>query len=394
MNILFLSRDYPPHLIGGVGTYIYELSQILVNMGHKVFVLTKDDEFDLEYEDKGVHIFKVKTKKFKIFDPLRDRIGGFLERLEYSYSISKKIKEIVKRYKIDIIESCEARQEGFWYYLFRNHPPLVIKLHTPESIIFKLNGESITLDNFLIRFLEEYWLLKAKKIISVSKAILKLTSDFFQLNFKGTPIIPNPININNLKFYKEIENTTNRPIILYVGRLEFRKGPHVLIRAIPFVIKEMPETKFLFIGSDCGMKQYLLTKVNELNLNKNVSFIDQLPRNKLEEYYQQATICVVPSLWENYPYVILEAMSYAKPIVSTQIGGIPEIIQDRIDGFLVPPGSPNSLAKAILELLNDKDLRKSLGENARKKIEQIYSPFIIAKKTLDIYESLTKKNVF
>ncbi len=389
MNILFLSRDYPPSLIGGVGIYVYEISHLLAKMGHQVYVLSQADEFACEYEDKGVHVFRVKPAKFNFLNPIRKEIKGFLERLEYSYSISKKIKEINKRYKIDIIESCEARAEGFWFYIFRNRPFLVIKLHTPESIVFKLDLVPKSLDYSLIKLLEECWIRRAKQIIGLSKSVVDLTLDYFKIHSNNFPIVPNPIDI---EMFKPDENNKifKEPIILYVGRLEFRKGVHVLIRSIPLVLEQFPEAKFLFIGDDCGMKPYLLSKVNELKLNNNVFFINQIPRNRLVKYYQQSTICVIPSLWENHPYVILEAMACGKPVVATKVGGIPEIIQDKIDGILVPAGSPVALSEGIINLLKNKNLRETLGKNARRKMEDIYSPYEVARKTSTIYKTLMK----
>lgn len=392
MNILFVTRDYPPNLIGGVGVYVEELSRPLTKMGHKVFVLTQADEFDCEYVDRGVRIFGVRSAKINFLNPAREKIKGFLDRLEYSWAASKKIKEIVQRYKIDIIESCEARAEGLWFYMFRNSPPLVIKLHTPESIVFQLDQVPKALDYLLIRMLEECWIRKANKIVGLSKSIIELSGRFFQLRSNNFPIVPNPIDIHKFKPGENSIEITDEPLILYVGRLEFRKGVHVLIRAIPLILKNFPKAKFQLIGDDCGMRKYLLKKVDELGLNGRVTFIEQMPRSSLIEHYHRSTLCVIPSLWENHPFVLLEAMACGKAVVATYTGGIPEIIQNNIDGILVSPGSPLALADGITELLNNKELRESIGKNARTKIEKRHSPYEVARRTLEIYGRVTKNS--
>jgi len=386
MNILFLSRDYPPNLIGGVGIYVYEISRHLVKIGHRVFVIAESIEQPFDNVEQGVHIFRVKLKKNRIFNTVRGRLSGFVERLEYSYAVSKKMEEVVSKYKIDIVESCEARAEGFWYYLFRKNPPLVIKLHTPESIVFKLNQVCRTLDYKWINKLEEWWISRANRLIGLSQAIVDLTSRYFRIKLNNLPIVPNPIDIEIFSPNPAIKK--NEFSVLYVGRLEFRKGVHLLIKAIPQVLKKIPQAKFTFIGNDCGMKSFLLNKVSELEIRNHVEFIDQLPRDRLIEYYQQSSLCVIPSIWENHPYVILEAMACGKPVIACDIGGISEIIKNRINGILVPAGSFITLAETIIELLSDGESQERLGNNARKYIEENYEPKKVIEKTLKVYEGL------
>jgi glycosyltransferase involved in cell wall biosynthesis len=385
MNILFLSRDYPPNHIGGVGIYVYEMSRLLSKSGHQVFVITEAAESPLDYIDDGVHIFRVKSETKSFLNPIRNIAPQFTERLKYSQAVSNKIKEVFSQYKIDILESCEARAEGFWYYLFNKNPPLVIKLHTPEGIVFRLNGEQHTNDRFLIEKLEEWWLRKANQIVGLSKSIIELTSKYYGIKFKDPPIVPNPIDAS---VFNPKTHYNNENIVLYTGRLEFRKGVHILIRAIPGVLEEVPQAKFIFIGDDCGMKSYLLKKANELRIQDCVEFIGQVPREKLADYYQHSSVCVVPSLWENHPYAILEAMASGIPVIASRVGGIPEIISDQINGILVSPGSFLELTKAIIKVLTNRQLQMNLGREALKFIEIEYAPLNILEANLKIYKNL------
>lgn len=387
MNILFLSREYPPKLVGGVGIYIYEASRILARLGHKVFVITEAIDCPVEYIDKGVHVFRVKLVKLGIFNLLRSRIKGFIERLEYSYSVSKKIKEVVSKHKIDIVESCEARAEGFWYYLFNNKPPLVVKLHTPEGIVYKLNRDPKSKDRDLIEKLEEWWINRANKPVGISKSVVDLTQKHYKIKFDNIPIVCNPIDSN---VFKPAEVLSNKGYVLYVGRLEFRKGVHVLINAIPFILKKNPQVRFILIGNDCGMKGYIMSKISQLGIKESVELIDQISREKLVSYYQESAVCVFPSLWENHPYVILEAMACGKIVIASDVGGIPEIINDRVNGLLVPAGSSLCLASALKEALENKKLQEELGANARGFINEHYAPEKVVQKTLIIYKELRK----
>lgn len=385
MNIIFLSRDYPPNLIGGVGIYVYEASRILAKLGHGVFVITQAIDHPLEYIDQGVHVFRVKLNKRLSFSSAMNGLNSFVERLEYSYAVSKKIQEVVLRYNIDVIESSEARAEGFWYYLFNNKPPLIIKLHTPEGIVYKLNRDPQTKNRQLIERLEEWWIRRANRLVGLSKSIVNLTHNYYGIRTKNISLVANPIDINTFRPANLIEN---KGYILYVGRLEYRKGVHILIRSIPMILKKIPQTKFIFIGSDCGMKNYLLEKIAEFEIEGSVEFIDQVPRENLISFYQQSALCVVPSLWENHPYVVLEAMACGRAVIASEVGGIPEIIKDNINGKLVPAGSVLGLADSIVTVLNDRKMQNSLGTNARKYIEEEYASERVVQKTLSIYKEL------
>ncbi|MFH1778041.1 MAG: glycosyltransferase family 4 protein [Candidatus Omnitrophota bacterium] len=387
MNILFLSRDYPPGHVGGVGTYVYEMSRLLAKIGHKVFVITESQDGPLDYIEQGVHIFRVPYTKNKLLNYARQKLPGFIERVEYSYIVSKKIQEVVLKHKIDIVESCEARAEGFLYYLFKRKPPLVIKLHTPEGIVSKLNRDPQTKDRQLLEKLEEWWICRAHRVIGLSQAIASLTRQHYQIRLKNLPIVSNPLDI---EYFRPRQCLNNHKTVLYIGRLEFRKGVHVLIRAIPGILKEVPQVKFIFVGDDCGMKAYLRDTVERFNVSDSVEFLDQMPRDKLIGYYQQSSVCVVPSLWENQPYVILEAMACGKPVIASDTGGISEIIKDKVNGLLVAPGSVIDLTEIIIKVLVDRQLQEKLGDNARKFIENTYSPITVVKSSLKIYERFVK----
>jgi glycosyltransferase involved in cell wall biosynthesis len=390
MNILFLSKDYPPNLIGGVGIYTLEMSRILAKSGQNVFVITSANDLESEYFDKGVRVCRVKPKRFKVLDPLRNKIGGFIERLEYSLSVSKKIKDLDRRFKIDIVESCEARAEGFWYFLFNRKPALVVKLHTPESIVFKLDSVKRNLDYSLIEFLENWWIERADSIVGLTDAIVDLTKAYFKLNRKYFPKMPNPIDTNLFKA-SPAKAPSGKRIILYAGRLEFRKGVHILIKTVPIVLKEFPGALFIFAGSDCGMRPYITKKIQAFHCAENVILKDYISREDLVDYYQEASICVIPSLWENHPYVCLEAMACGRAVIASRVAGLAEIIKDNENGILAVPGSFMDLAEKIKNILKDSEKRDRIGINAKKFIDTFYSSESVLRQAMTIYGEAAKK---
>ncbi|MDD4939404.1 MAG: glycosyltransferase family 4 protein [Candidatus Omnitrophica bacterium] len=245
----------------------------------------------------------------------------------------------------------------------------------------------MTKERWLIERLEEWWIRRANRTVGLSSAIVDLTRTYYKIRLNNIPIVANPIDSS---VFNTKEAAHNKGYVLYVGRLEYRKGVQVLIRAIPKVLEKLPQTKFLFIGSDCGMKHYLLDKTQELGIKVSVDFIDQVSRQELVSYYRQSALCVVPSIWENHPYVVLEAMACGKPVIATAAGGIPEIVKDKFNGLLVPPGSVLSLKDSIVELLTNEEMRETLGKNARKYIEDKYGRGQVIRHTLDIYKGLRR----
>jgi glycosyltransferase involved in cell wall biosynthesis len=136
------------------------------------------------------------------------------------------------------------------------------------------------------------------------------------------------------------------------------------------------------------MKLHLLEEISRLKAQASVEFIDQVPQDKLVDYYQQSAVCVVPSLWENHPYAVLEAMACGKAVIASGVGGIPEIIKDKYSGILVLPGSFISLAEAIIGVLGDNGLQRMLGDNARKYIEDKYASSAVVQENLKVYKEL------
>jgi glycogen(starch) synthase len=391
MNICYLSKEYPPNIIGGVGIYTQEISRSLSQLGHKIFVITEAKDKEGTFHENGVCVMRVRPARLPVFFFLRDRIKMTVERLEYSYAVSRRLRQLMKDERIDVVESCEARAEGFWHYLFASHPPLLVKLHTPESIIFRWNRDDAeSLDFKLMEKLEEYWIFKAKRLVAITRSMRGLASNYYQFDLGNLPVIPNPFNINVFKPGLPEKTADAAATVLYAGRLEFRKGVHVLIRAVPLVLKEFPDTKFVFVGSDCGMKLYLQKKVEEFKCGANVSFVDHVPREKLVEFYHNSTVCVMPSLWENYPYACLEAMACGKPVVASRVGGLAEIIDDNKDGVLFAPGSVLELARGITRLLKDRKFAEAVARNAARKIKERYSSTEVTRQTLASYQTLVK----
>jgi glycosyltransferase involved in cell wall biosynthesis len=180
--------------------------------------------------------------------------------------------------------------------------------------------------------------------------------------------------------------------VLVIGRLEQRKGAGVLANAMPEVLRRCPRSSFRFVGSDGAdstgksWRERLIEGV-PADERRRVHF-EQVPRSELVKRYQQAGVCVLPSVWENFPYALLEAMACGVPVVGTRTGGLPELIEDRVSGLVVPKTDPIALTDGICTLLEDDGLRLRMGKAARRRVEDRYSLERVAPAMLEAYRAV------
>jgi glycosyltransferase involved in cell wall biosynthesis len=174
-----------------------------------------------------------------------------------------------------------------------------------------------------------------------------------------------------------------------VGRLYHRKGLETLLRSIPPVIQEFGEVKFAISGTGFKKKEQSLRDLaKELDIEDYVKFLGYVPDEKLPDLYSASDIFVLPAIYENFPFAILEAQATALPVISTKVGGIPEFLTDKENGFLIDPGDPAQLTQRILTLLQNPKLAEEMGRRGRELIEERLSWRLITGQVIDLYQKL------
>jgi glycosyltransferase involved in cell wall biosynthesis len=198
---------------------------------------------------------------------------------------------------------------------------------------------------------------------------------------------------------ERLEIPPSAPLVLFVGRLEARKGVHILCQAIPGIVGNMPATKFVLVGRDTGsapdggsMKAYISKQAEEGGFAGNLVFIDFLPENELIELYSACDLVVSPSLQESFGLVVLEAMACGRPVVATATGLVPELGLDGTGGIMVPPGDVSGLVKAVIRLLSLSGDDKTLA--AKRNRERAEAEFSINKwvdGVIEVYNKALEK---
>lgn len=398
LNICLVSREYPPETgWGGIGNYTYNLAHSLSNLGCPVHVIAQSLDVDKDYLDGDVHIHRI---AHKTLFPFKGCLREFCLRLEYSRCVYVKLKELIKKFHIQIVEAPNFSAEGFVYSLLKK-TPLVTRLHTHFSEIIEFSQWPKTLDRRLSCLLEEAAILRSDLVTCSTKA--HAGTVFGEIGFKRWHVEHIPLGIP-LPQIKEGFNQDNKipPAVLFVGRLEARKGVHVLAKAVPHVLREFPDAIFYIVGRDtfvtensisfsgsktASFKARLISEIPE-ECRKNVIFLGHLGRDELNKCYENCSIFVAPSLYESFGFIYIEAMSYAKPVIGCGVGGVPEVIEDGVSGLLVPPEDHLALARGILRLLNDGHLMAMMGGNARERIRNNFTDVAMAQKTLAAYNNI------
>ena len=187
-----------------------------------------------------------------------------------------------------------------------------------------------------------------------------------------------------------IQNEPQRPRILVVGGLRRRKDPLTTMRVMQRVLREMPEATLHLLGPDSGTElgAEIRTYLREQGMEKQVQLLGLVPRETLWQEYRQASLLLLPSLEETAPVALGEACAVGLPAVGSDAGGIPDMIEDGVTGFVRPAGDDRALAAAVLEILKSDELRGRLARNAGARGEAEYALDAIARSTAIAYEEI------
>lgn len=385
MHICFISQEYPPETgWGGVGAYTFETAHALADAGHRVTVVSQAAGSESVSEDRGVEVHRVAAR------PNWDGVPFFwrLNRVwpGFSWAAMLRARTIHRRTPIDIIEAAEVRADGFFAALWPGHPKLIARLHTAQIFVDDFNKipkERIRPFNY---WLEKQAIRRANLVTAPTKAVLDLTRTWLHLDEKKTRIIPNPIGTE--KFVPGNGHRADR--VLFVGRLERNKGTETIVHALPLLLPKFPTLEILFVGSDAndydGVSWQKKIRDSLSPTDDSRVRFETMSRGELAAAYRDAAVCILPSKWENAPYAALEAMACGTPVIACNNGGTLELIEDGVDGFLVPVDDAEALASRIAAVLTEPALRQEMGLKARRRIEQSFSAEHVLPKMVAAYE--------
>lgn len=379
MRICLISREYPPDTgWGGVGVYTFHTANVLSERGHDVHVVSLagkgNPQSELVY--KGVNIHRVE------WEPNLDELNLFLVACPSSHFIMKSGIALWKKYlelsrisPFDVVESPEHLAAGI-FHAVTNEAPLAVTLHTPHSKFVAENFHFVRpdFDNQLICLLERMAIRQADLVKSPSHDLAGFVASDTGLPLDRILDYKNPVDTNLFRPEGKMCFESNGNVrVLFVGRLEERKGVQILISSIPEVCNSVSNIEFVIVGGDTdtapggqSMKAYLQDCLAKEGCLDKVNFVSHIPIEEMPAYYRSGDICVIPSLYDNAPYTCIEALATGKPVVVSDAGGTKEYVQDGATGLIVKKSDSHGLAKAIVELATDENKRTEFGKAARE----------------------------
>jgi glycosyltransferase involved in cell wall biosynthesis len=388
MKLALLSFEYPPETgYGGIGTYTWYQARALVKRGHEVDVLAGTDQTGalISSHHDGVNVYRYRTGGM-LMRGLRSlnrmRLWWTKNRLENALSMYRGLKELCAQKQYDLIEMPECGAEGFFINNF-GHMRTIVRFHSPAQLIMPFYNARRTDIAFCSR-IERVALRKAHAFSACSKFMADEAVSELGIT-KSVRVIPNGIDVQSfdsedtIDIHKEFGVPDKKPTILFSGRMEKRKGI-LLCKEIIGSILEAHDIHVLFAGQDLFgyLSKTLLPYLTGKKLKGSFQYLGKLSQNAVHSCLRQSDIFLLPSLWENCPYSCLEAMTAGCAVVSSDQGGMPELINNEQNGLLAKCGDSKAFIDCLERLIQDADLRRRLGGAARETVNKKFTDMQMA----------------
>lgn len=387
MRIALVSREFPPAFGGGIGTAMAHTASALVAAGHTVHVVTVGGDGTSSPVD-GLFVHRVP-----------DAAHGadwWASRLDFSVRAAGIVESLARAHTIDVAEfpECEAAALGHCIAQSSDGPcvPTVIQLHTPTEVLFALRSAAYdhpcpSLWNAIAA--ERACIGLADAVYAPSRCIALWAAEWWTLS-EAPRVVPYP---HAPRPPNSIEAPGNaRRVVLYAGRLEPRKGVIPLALAWNAVAERHPDALLMLAGADtshaatAGSVRRRMQELLMPRAARAAVFGGAVPPAELASLMDRACVCVIPSLWENFPNVAIEAMMHARPLVVSDRGGMTEMLGDCGAGVVFRSGDPDSLAAALSGLLDEPaDALTRRGRSGRQAIEHRCDPIATTAARISVY---------
>ena len=362
--------------VGGSGIVATELGIKLAEKGHEIHFITSSVPFRLNKRYSNIYFHQVEVNQYAVF-----------QYPPYTLALASKIAEVVKMEQLDIIHAHYAMPHAVCAILAKQMTSERLK------VVTTLHGTDITILGYdsslqdMIKFAIE----KSDAVTAVSHALAQETYELIQpdqeirtiFNFIDYPA-PEKDSDNATTLKAELGIQENEKVVIHVSN--FRKVKRVpdIIDTFANVTEKIP-SKLLLVGDGPEMS-FVSKKIKKMGLQEKIILLGK--QENLQELYSISDVCVLMSEKESFGLVLLEAMIHGVPCLGTQVGGIPEVIEDGVNGYIVKLGDIKAASMRLLDLLKDDSRRSEMGEQAVRIIENHFQTEYIMNQYEDLYYSL------
>jgi glycogen(starch) synthase len=386
VRVLMLSWEYPPVMYGGLGRHAHALAEALAGAGHEVTVVTQHAP-DAAYDEvvNGVRVIRVPADP-----PLVPRDDLLAWVMSLNHSLGRAATQIATRSPFDVVHAHDwVVAHAAAAVKSASGLPLVATMHATEA-----GRHQGWLPGALSKAIHttEWWLtFEARRVITCSSHMRWEITRLFDLPPDSVDVVPNGIRLDTWHVPEQRALEARRqwaagdaPLIAYTGRLEYEKGVHTLLQAIPRLRRRLPGVRLVLAGT--GTHEHELRALaRSLRLGRAVTFAGFLDHDDLAVLAAAADVAVVPSIYEPFGIVALEAAAAGTPLVVADTGGLREIVEHGITGLRFAPGDIGALAAAVTSVLSDEVLARRLGRDAREVLTRDYAWSTVAARTAAVY---------
>ncbi len=399
LRICLLSMAYPPHQYEGVGRHTHLMAQGLFELGHTVHVITRGEREAVSFYD-GAYVHQTPFERqrygrYRLFPRLHNV-------LNYSHAVYEQVRRLRLNDGIQVVDSPLWQMDGL-VTAVSGEIPVVVRLQTAVRQIAGIQQNTDT-DSRLLGEMEQTLIQQAAHLIPNSQATVAAVQKVYAFTPRpdGLTIIPHgivPVPEELVRPF-DPQHPPATLTVLYVGRLEKRKGIRDLFAAIPRVADRLPNVQFVIVGADNSHQDGFLAQHGvdytaafqrqHPQLTGRVHFTGAVSEEALQQHYHQCDLFVAPSLYESFGLIYLEAMNYGKPVIGCMAGGIPEVVEHGVTGLLVEPEAPAALAEAMLTLLLSPQKLYEMGVAGRQRLVQKFTHIEMARQFTAVYRQMIR----
>jgi len=387
MKVCILAPENSPSW-GGVGAYVYNLVKNLpTNFDKHIITINRNvsDSYNTLLKDENCYIHSILDVK---------KNDTFFYNFRFQLAVLKKLRGLHKKYNFDIIHSHSGHLPHL-FSQFQGIAPLVVTVHS-TSVGMNLciqhskpekSSAEIYMDFFsrYIKLCEKIGFKQADKLLPVSKFTLEEIINLYNIDVTNKSVVIQ--NATDAVMFKPGKVThSNETVITFIGRFYAIKGFNTYLKALVNIHKNGYKIKPCIIGrgNKESMNNYLKSNFSQYLLR------DPVPYNEMPKVYDNSDIIIVPSFYENCPAVVLEAMSSGKIVIASNVGGIPDVIQNGINGFLFEKGNVVDLEEKIISILEKTSDTDKIRNNARNTIIKDYQWSERGTEISQIYKDVVK----
>lgn len=385
MNVLFATTDYikKGKPTTGFPTYLYRVSQALLKLGHTPIILVIGTNDSYKVND-GVEIYTVQISETCVNN---NCVKYLCDSIKKSWVINKKIKEIIRRRKIDIIQFTSLNGIALFY---RENIPAVLRLSSYAKTSFQTYG---TYNKHFVHLMALIEIVSSRRCNAIF-APCQLTANYFRKDsHRKVYVIESPFVNDVEQEDKEIyeKALSNKKYFLFFGSLYIEKGIMVIGEILERLLEQYSDYYFVFVGKNMvinGEPASMILKRKAGRYQNRIIILDAMPHERLYPIIQNADLVILPSLMDNFPNACVEAMYFSKIVIGTDGASFEQLITDKENGLLCRPGDSMDLYSKIEYAMNLSEVQKrQMEEKAHRRIYYL-KPEIVVRKLVNFYKKV------